>query len=64
MVVDVEEVQTVKDIKMLERLHLGNDDDNIESTDSVDYYIVDSDDDTYDPTNPNHEYYYLFCISF
>ena len=47
---------------MLERLHLGNDnEDNIPPSDSVDYLgndNVDSDDETYDPANPNHEDYF------
>jgi len=55
-------VQNVKDFEMLERLHLGNDnEDNIPPSDSVDYFgndNVDSDDETYDPANPNHEDYF------
>jgi hypothetical protein len=47
----------VKDLQMLERLHLGNDNDNIEFSDSVDYDMVDSDDETYDRTNSDHEDY-------
>ena len=45
---------------MLERLHLGNDNvDNIPSSDSVDYFdMVDSDDETYDPANLDHEDYF------
>ena len=60
MVVDEEgdEVQNVKDLQILEQLHLDNDNDNIDSSDSVDYDMVDSDDDTYDPTNPDHEDYF------
>jgi hypothetical protein len=60
MAVDEEgdEVQNVKDLQILEQLHLDNDNDNIDSSDSVDYDMVDSDDDTYDPTNPNHEDYF------
>jgi hypothetical protein len=50
-----DEVQNVKDLKMLER-HLG--DDNIAPSDSVDYDMVDSDDETYDPANPDHEDYF------
>jgi hypothetical protein len=59
MVVDKEDndVQNVKDLQMLERLHLGNDNDNIEFSDSVDYDMVDSDDETYDRTNSDHEDY-------
>jgi hypothetical protein len=54
-----DEVQNAKDIEMLERLHLGNDDeDNIPPSDSVDYLDnFDSDDETYDLANPNHEDY-------
>ena len=61
MVVDEEEgdeVQNVKDLQMLERLHLGNDNDNIAPSDSADYDMVDSDDDTYNPANPDHEDYF------
>jgi hypothetical protein len=55
-----DEVQNVKDLQMLERLHLGNNnDDNIAPSDSVDYFdMVDSDDETYDPANPDHEDYF------
>jgi len=57
-----DEVQNVKDFEMLERLRLGNDnEDNIPPSDSVDYLgndNVDSDDETYDPANPNHEDYF------
>jgi hypothetical protein len=55
-----DEVQNVKDLQMLEWLRLGNDnDDNIAPSDSVDYFnMIDSDDETYDPTNPNHEDYF------
>jgi hypothetical protein len=54
------EVQNVKDLQMLERLHLSNNnDDNIAPSDSVDYFdMVDSDDETYDPANPDHEDYF------
>jgi hypothetical protein len=56
---------------MLEGLHLGNDNDNIVPSDSVDYEMI-SDDETYDPSNPDHEDYFyyfviifhLFCISY
>jgi len=53
-------MQNVKDLQMLERLCLGNDNkDNIPSLDSVDYFdMVDSDDETYDPANPDHEDYF------
>jgi hypothetical protein len=55
-----DEVQNVKDLQMLERLYLGNgSDDNIATSDSIDYFnMVDSDDETYDPTIPNHEDYF------
>jgi hypothetical protein len=57
-----DEVQNVKDLEMLERLRLGNDnEDNIPPSDSVDYLgndNVDSDDETYDPANLNHEDYF------
>jgi hypothetical protein len=53
-------VQNVKDLQMLEWLRLVNDnDDNIAPSDSIDYFnMVDSDDETYDPANPNHEDYF------
>jgi hypothetical protein len=55
-----DEVQNVKYLQMLERLSLRNDnDDNIAPSDSVDYLDnVDSDDEAYDPANPNHEDYF------
>jgi hypothetical protein len=55
-----DEVQNVKDLQMLERLCLGNDDeDNIPPSDSVDYLDnQDSDDETYDLANPNHKDYF------
>jgi hypothetical protein len=54
-----DEVQNVKDLQMLERLHSGNDnDDSIAPSNSVDYDMVDSDDETYDPANPDHEDYF------
>ena len=54
-----DEVQNVKDLQMLERLHLDNDNDNIAHSDSVDYFdMIDSDDETYDPANPDHEDYF------
>jgi hypothetical protein len=55
---EVDEVQNVKDFQMLEQLHLVNGNDNIEYSNSVDYYMVDNDDETYDPANPNHEDYF------
>jgi hypothetical protein len=55
-----DEVQNAKDIEMLERLHLDDDDEgNIEPSDSVVYLDnFDSDDETYDPDNPNNDYYF------
>jgi hypothetical protein len=55
-----DEVQNAKDLQMPERLSLGNDNDvNIAPSDSVDYLDnIDSDNETYDPTNPNHEDYF------
>jgi hypothetical protein len=45
-VVDEEEdeVQNVKDLQMLERLYLGNANDDIDPSDTVDYDLIDSDD--------------------
>ena len=51
-------MQNAKDLQMLERLHLGNVNDDIDSSDSVHYDMVDSDDETYDPANPDYEYYF------
>jgi hypothetical protein len=53
-----EEVQNAKDLQMLQRLHLGNSNEDIDSSDSVDYDMVDSDDETYDPAAPNYEDYF------
>jgi hypothetical protein len=60
MVVDEEddEVQNVNDLEMLEGLHLGNDNDEHVPSDGVDYKMVDSDDEAYDPANPGHEDYF------
>jgi hypothetical protein len=63
MVVDEDardEVQNVKNLQMLEQLYLGNDnDDNIAPSNSVEYFnMVDSDDETYDLANPDHEDYF------
>jgi hypothetical protein len=41
---------------MLEGLHLDN--DKLAPSDGVDYEMVDSDDETYGPANPDHEYYF------
>jgi hypothetical protein len=53
-----DEVQNENDLKMLEGLHLGNDNDELASLDGVDYEMVDSHDETYDPANPDHEDYF------
>jgi hypothetical protein len=56
-----DEVYNLKDIDMLERLRLGNDEeDNIPPSDSVpaDLDNIGSDDETYDPANPDHEDYF------
>ena len=54
-----DEVQNMKHLQMLERLHLDNDNDNIAHSDSVDYFdMIDSDDETYDPANPDHKDYF------
>ena len=61
MVVDDEEedeVQNAKDLQMLERLHLGHAVDYEAAEDTVDYDMVDSDDETYDPANPDYEDYF------
>ena len=55
-----DEVQNVDDLQMLKRLRLGNDnEDNIPPSISVDDLDnVDSDDETYDPANPNNDDYF------
>jgi hypothetical protein len=55
-----DEVQNAKDIEMLERLHLDDDDEgNIEPLDNFVYLDnFDSDDETYDPNNPNNDDYF------
>jgi len=55
-----DEVLNEKDLQMLDRLQLGQDNvDNIPPSDSVEYFdMIDSDDETYDPTNPDHEDYF------
>jgi hypothetical protein len=60
MVVDEEddEVQNENDLEMLEGLHLGNGNNKLTPSDGVDYEMIDSDDETYDPSNPNHEDYF------
>jgi hypothetical protein len=60
MVVDEEddEVQNENDLEMLEGLHLGNDNDELAPSDGVDYEMVASDDEIYDPANTDHEDYF------
>jgi hypothetical protein len=53
-----DEVQNVKDLQMLQQLHLGNANDDIDYSDSVDYDMVDSDDETHDPAAPDYEDYF------
>jgi hypothetical protein len=57
-----DEVQNEKDLQMLDRLRLGNDnEDNIPPSDSVDYFNnVDSDDESYDLANPDHVDYFYY----
>jgi hypothetical protein len=55
---DEDEVQNAKDLQILQRLHLGNSNDDVDSSDSVDYDMVDSDDETYDPAAPDYEDYF------
>jgi hypothetical protein len=51
-------VQNENDLEMLEGLHLDNDNEKLVPLDGVDFEMVDGDDDTYDPTNPDHEVYF------
>ena len=57
-----DEVHNVKDLELLERLRLGNDsnDDIVPPIELDGDYIDtrDSDDETYDPANPNHDDYF------
>ena len=56
-----DEVQNVKHLELLQRLQLGNDsDDNISPSEHGHDYINtrDSDDETYDPANPDHDNYF------
>jgi len=48
-------VHDPKDLEMLDRLRLGNNNDENEVVEDLDN--LDSDDDTYHPANPNHEEY-------
>jgi hypothetical protein len=54
------EVENVKDLELLERLHLDNDDDdNIAPSDSDEYMdMADSDDESYDPANADYDDYF------
>jgi hypothetical protein len=63
MDVDVDEgdeVQNAKDLQLLERLHIGNgSDDNVAPSESVEHFdMADSDDESYDPANPNADDYF------
>ena len=56
-----DEVQNVKDLELLQWLHLSNDgDDDIPPSEHGDDYIDmrDSDDETYDPAIPSHDDYF------
>jgi hypothetical protein len=53
-----DEVQNAKDLQLLQQLHLDNASDDIDSSNSVDYDMVDSDDETYDPVAPDYEDYF------
>jgi hypothetical protein len=50
-----DEVHDLRDLKMLDGLQLGNDNDEDEAVDDLE--ALDSDDDTYRPNNPDHEEY-------
>ena len=66
MVVDdnvAEEVRDVEDVELLERLRLGNDNDDDDDTGPLEGGVEnmemrDSDDETYDPDNPDHDEYF------
>ena len=55
-----DEVQNIQDLQLLERLRLGRDsEDNIPPLDSAGYVdIADSDDEDYDPANPDYDDYF------
>jgi len=55
-----DEVQNIQDLQLLERLRLGRDsDDDIPPSDSAGYVdIADSDDEDYDPANPDYDDYF------
>ena len=55
-----DEVQNIQDLQLLEQLRLGRDsEDNIPPSDSAGYVdIADSDDEDYDPANPDYDDYF------
>ena len=55
-----DEVQNIQDLQLLERLRLGRDsEDNIPPSDSAGYVdIADSDDENFDPANPDYDDYF------
>jgi hypothetical protein len=53
-----EEVQSVKDLHMLERLQVDNANEDTESSDLIGYDMIDSDDEDYDPANPDYDEYF------
>ena len=55
-----DEVQNIQDLQLLERLRLGRDsEDDIPPSDSAGYVdIADSDDEDYDPANPDYDDYF------
>jgi hypothetical protein len=55
-----DEVQNAKDIEMLERLHIDDDDEGNNEPSDNDVYLdnFDSDDETYHPDNPNNDDYF------
>ena len=57
-----DEVQNIQDLQLLERLRLGRDsEDDIPPSDSAGYVdIADSDDEDYDPANPDYDDYFLY----
>ena len=55
-----DEVQNIQDLQLLERLRLDRDsEDDIPPSDSAGYVdIADSDDEDYDPANPDYDDYF------
>jgi hypothetical protein len=53
-----DEVQNENDLEMLEELYLGHDNDELAPSDGVDYEMVDTYGETYDPANPDLEDYF------